>query len=115
MITSLNANNSTFLTNLNAIQARLATAESQLSSGLKIVNPSDSPDQISQLLAARASLASVQTTNQNLVNTTAEVNTAETALSNAGDAIQQAQVFGSGRRRVRPSIAATRTEPWRSS
>lgn len=95
MISSLNAANSTFLNNLSAIQARLATAENQLSSGLKIVNPSDSPDQISQLLATRASLASVQTINENLVNTTAEVNTAETALSNASDAIQQAQVLGS--------------------
>src|SRR5579863_7268574 len=95
MVSSLNATNFQFLTNLNAIQSRLATAQSQLSSGLKIVNPSDSPDQISQLLATRANLASVQTINENLTNVSAEVNTAESSLSSGGDAIQQAQVLGS--------------------
>src|SRR5450432_3270471 len=94
MISSLNASNSAFLAQLNAIQARMDKAQKQLSSGLRINDASDAPDQISELLSARASLASTQQTSQNLTRVKTEVDSAESALQQASTAIQQAQVLG---------------------
>jgi flagellar hook-associated protein 3 FlgL len=95
MISPLNAVNTQFLASLNSIQSNLTSAQRQLSSGLKIVNAADSPDQISQLLAARASLATTQQTVQNLGLTKTEVDTSETVLSQASATIQSALVSGS--------------------
>jgi flagellar hook-associated protein 3 FlgL len=94
MISTLNPGNAQFLAQLNAIQERMTRAQNQISSGKKINNPSDAPDQISELLAARASLSSTQQVNQNLVRVKTEVDSAESALEQASTAIQQAQVLG---------------------
>jgi flagellar hook-associated protein 3 FlgL len=94
MISPLNAANSQFLTQLNAIQQRLNTAQLQISSGKRINDASDSPDQISELLSARASLASTTQINQNLARVKTEVDSGESALEQASSAIQQAQVLG---------------------
>jgi flagellar hook-associated protein 3 FlgL len=94
MISSLNAANSEFLTQMNAIQARMARAQKQLSTGSRINDASDAPDQISELLSARASLANAQQTNQNLTRVKTEVDSAESGLSQASTAIQQARVLG---------------------
>ena len=94
MISTLNASNSAFLAQLNAIKVRMDKAQKQLSTGLRISDASDSPDQISELLAARARLSATQQTNQNLARVKSEVDTAETALSDASKAIEQARVLG---------------------
>ena len=94
MISSLNASNSEFLSQMNAIETRMARAQKQLSTGLRINDPSDAPDQISELLSARASLATAQQTNQNLTRVKTEVDSAESALSQASTAIEQARVLG---------------------
>jgi flagellar hook-associated protein 3 FlgL len=94
MISNLNAANSQFLALVNANKARMNAAQLQLASGLKINNASDAPDQISALLTARAGLATTQTINQNLGSIKTEVDAAETALEQAGTAIQNAQVAG---------------------
>ncbi len=94
MISSLNATNSEFLAQLNAIKGRMDKAQKQLSSGLRINDPSDSPDQISELLSARSSLAAAQTTNQNLSRVKTEVDSSESALAQASAAIERARVIG---------------------
>lgn len=94
MISSLNAGNSEFLANLNAIKVRMDHAQRQLTTGLRIIDASDSPDQISELLSARSSLGSTQTTNQNLSRVKTEVDSAEAALGQASKAIEQARVLG---------------------
>ena len=94
MISNLNASNSDFLAQLNAIKGRMDRAQKQLSTGLRIIDAADSPDQISELLSARASLATTQTTNQNLTRVKTEVDSAETALQAASKAIEQARVLG---------------------
>ena len=94
MISNLNATNSEFLANLNAIKVRMDRAQKQLTTGLRINDASDSPDQISELLSARSSLASTQTTNQNLSRVKTEVDSAEAALGQASTAIEQARVLG---------------------
>ena len=94
MISSLNANNTEFLANLNSIKVRMDRAQRQLTSGLRLSDAADSPDQISELLSARSSLASTQTTNQNLSRVKTEVDSGETALAQAGKTIEQARVLG---------------------
>ena len=94
MISSLNASNSEFLAQLNAIKGRMDKAQKQLSSGLRINDASDAPDQISELLSARSSLASTQTTNQNLSRVKTEVDSSESALQQASSAIERARVLG---------------------
>ena len=94
MISLLNASNSDFLAQLNAIKSRMDRAQKQLSSGLRVTDASDSPDQISELLSARSSLASTQTTNHNLSRVKTEVDSAEAALQQASKAIEQARVLG---------------------
>lgn len=94
MISTLNAANSEFLAHLNAIKVRMDKAQKQLSTGLRINDASDSPDQISELLASRASLSNTQQTNQNLARVKTEVDSAETALQQASKAIEQARVLG---------------------
>ena len=94
MISSLNAANSEFLANLNAIKVRMDRAQKQLSTGLRISEAADSPDQISELLSARSTLATTQTTNQNLARVKTEVDSAEAALQQASKAIESARVLG---------------------
>ena len=94
MISSLNSANSLFLSQLNAIQDRMIKAQNQITSGKRINQASDAPDQISELLSARANLDSTHQINQNLVNVKTEVDSAEAALGQASTAIQQAQVLG---------------------
>jgi flagellar hook-associated protein 3 FlgL len=57
MITSLDPSAQIFLTGVDQIQQRLATANQQLTSGLKVSVASDAPDQIDNLLQLRADQA----------------------------------------------------------
>ena len=94
MISTLNAANSQFLSQLNDIKIRMDRAQKQLSSGLRITDASDSPDQISELLSARANLSTTQQTNQNLSRVKTEVDSAEAALGQASKAVELARVIG---------------------
>jgi len=94
MIDSLSASAQSFLTGLAQINQTLDTAQAQLTTGLKINNVSDDPDQISELLQTRDDLTQTQqvTTNLNQVNT--EVNTAQSTLQSAVSLVEQAQTLG---------------------
>lgn len=72
-----------FLSNLQQIENRISTAEQQLSSGLRVNQASDDPDQISSILQLRAQIAGVQQTQQNLSNVTPQVDSAENAIQQA--------------------------------
>jgi flagellar hook-associated protein 3 FlgL len=72
-----------FLSNLQQIENRISTAEEQLSSGLRVNQASDDPDQISEILQLRAQIAGVQQTQQNLATVMPQV-------ESGGSAIQQA-------------------------
>ncbi|MGA2134219.1 MAG: hypothetical protein ABSH50_18145 [Bryobacteraceae bacterium] len=72
-----------FLSSLQQIENRISTADQQLSSGLRVNQASDAPDQISGILQLRAQIAGVQQTQENLTNVTPQV-------QSAGSAIQQA-------------------------
>jgi len=72
-----------FLSNLQQIENRISTAEEQLSSGLRVNQASDDPDQISDILQLRAQIAGVQQTQENLSTVTPQVDSAETAIQQA--------------------------------
>jgi flagellar hook-associated protein 3 FlgL len=94
MITNLDPGNARFLSQVNAIQKRLQQAQNQLSSGKRINTVSDDPDQISNLLRARASLESTKQINANLGRVRTEVNAGEAALQQAGKDLERARVLG---------------------
>src|SRR5271169_1529731 len=93
MISSLKPSDQQFLNDLGVVQQRLSTDEIQLSSGLKMAQVSDVPDQVSALLQARASLAASQQVSTNLGLVTTEVNGGEQALETAVTQFDQVQTL----------------------
>jgi flagellar hook-associated protein 3 FlgL len=94
MISSLNPSAQEFLNNLNRISEEMQTAQQQMSTGLKVSQVSDAPDQISTLLQARAGLDSTQQVLSDLGRQTIEVNTGEQSLESAVQLFEQAQTLG---------------------
>ena len=94
MISTLSPASQQFLDGLNQIQQREQTAQQQLTTGLRINSVADAPDQISQLLQTKATLASTQQTDANLGLVGTEVNTAEAALENAVTLTEKAATLG---------------------
>lgn len=94
MIDSISAAAQSFLNGLSQIEQRAETAQQQLTTGLKIVNVSDAPDQISSLLQTRSELARTQQISANLGQVTTEVNTAESSLQSAVSLVERAQTLG---------------------
>jgi flagellar hook-associated protein 3 FlgL len=94
MITGLSAANDRFLAALGRIQARAERAERQISSGKKLESASDQPDQVSNLLIARAQLGQTQQVKANLTRAQAEVDTAEKALQTAVALLEHVNTLG---------------------
>jgi len=90
MITSISPTSEIFLSNLQQIENRVSTAERQLSSGLRVNEASDAPDQISNILQLRAQIAGVQQTQHNLSVVGPQVNSADTAIQQATQVLDSA-------------------------
>lgn len=83
-----------FLTDLERLQQRIDRLQRQASSGLRVSTASDSPDQVSEILAVRARLELTTQTRLNLARVRAEVDTAEKALQSAVRVIERALQLG---------------------
>ncbi len=94
MLRNLDPAASKFLSDLNRIIQRTDQASARISSGLRLSKPSDDPDQVSALLAARAELHRSETIRANLGRFQAEVDTAEQSLGTAVKIIERATVLG---------------------
>jgi flagellar hook-associated protein 3 FlgL len=94
MLSSLDPSAQQFLNDLGRVSDRLERAQREISSGQKVGIVSDSPDQISTLLLARASLASQQQIQANLGRVKTETNTAEQSLESAVTQLDQVQTLG---------------------
>jgi flagellar hook-associated protein 3 FlgL len=94
MISFLDAKQNRFLHDLNKIQARADRAQSQITSGLRIQNASDAPDEIGELLQARSELAAAIQTKTNLGRIKAEIDAGESALSNSIQLLERVRVLG---------------------
>lgn len=89
MIGGIDAFTPGFLANLNNIENRLARENNQVSSGIRVNEPSDDPGAIAAILDAQNQIDQVTQAqkNLNLVNVTAQ--TADGALQNASSLIDQ--------------------------
>ena len=94
MISSLNASAQNFLVGVDQIQQRLQTAQTQLTTGLKINNVSDAPSEIAGLWQLRSENDQVQQIDTNLGQVATEVNTGQTALQSAVTLVEQALTYG---------------------
>lgn len=94
MISSLDPSTLNFLMGMNQIQKRAERAQEELTSGLKINNVSDAPDQIASLWQTRSDLAETQQIDANLGRVKTETDTAEGALQSAVTLVERAQTLG---------------------
>jgi flagellar hook-associated protein 3 FlgL len=93
-IGALDAQTSRFLNDIDRISKRLERAQLQITSGRRINVVSDSPDQISHLLATRSQLAASQQIHSNLDRVKGEVDAGESALSQAVTIVDRITVLG---------------------
>jgi flagellar hook-associated protein 3 FlgL len=93
MISGLNSSNQQFMDNLRRIQTRLNTDQLQIASGLRMQQVSDAPDQVSELLQARASLSASQQVTSNLGSVKSEVDMGEQTLEGAVQLFDQVQTL----------------------
>jgi flagellar hook-associated protein 3 FlgL len=94
MVTNLDPANAQFVAQMKNIQTRMQRAQTQVASGKRVTVVSDDPDQISDLLSARASLSAARQSNANLNRVQTEVNAAEKGLAQASMALERARVVG---------------------
>lgn len=94
MIQNSGAVGQQFLANLQLLQQRMANTQAQVSSGYRINQPSDNPGAVGDVLQLESHLGQVTQVASNLTSVTGEVNTAESALENATQLLQQAVSLG---------------------
>lgn len=94
MISALNASAQSFLAGLDQIQQRAQNAQQELTTGLKINNVSDAPDQIANLWQTRSDLDQVQQIDSNLGRVQTEVDTAQGVLQSAVTLVERAETLG---------------------
>ncbi len=109
MISSLNSANQAFVYSVDQITQQLDNDQLEVSSGVSMQQPSDAPDQVSELLQARAALASSQQISTNLTSVTAEVNTGEQSMETAVTLFTQVQTLAATSA-TGTATAATRTQ-----
>jgi len=83
-----------FLDGINQISDRLNRAQREVSTGLRVQQVSDDPDQVSTILQARANLDAAQQIQVNLRRVKAEVDTAEQSLQSAVQLFDRVQTLG---------------------
>src|SRR5579883_3253512 len=94
MLSNLDGTSQIFLANVNRIQQKFADANRQISSGLKISQASDAPDQISPLLQLKADQAHNQQIESNLTLAQSDAQTADSTLSAAIQLLDRAVTLG---------------------
>jgi flagellar hook-associated protein 3 FlgL len=93
MALTIDPSSQQFLDSVNNIWSALNTAQSQLSTGKKVNQPSDAPDAISPILQLYAQIQHNQDIQTNLGTVQTSVGTAEQALSSSVDLLQSASVI----------------------
>jgi len=83
MITNVDPQSALFLDGIDRIQNEISQASDQVSSGLRITVPSDSPDQIGALLQLRANLSQNSQVQSNLSLALTNAQAADNALSSS--------------------------------
>jgi flagellar hook-associated protein 3 FlgL len=91
MISTLSASNQQFLSGINQLQAQLTKVQAEISSGLKVTQASDAPDQVSPILQLHANIQRNQQIQSSLTQAQGEVTTADQALASGITLLDQVQ------------------------
>ena len=83
MISGVDASADQFLADLGRTQARIQSAQRQISSGIKFNDASDAPDQVSDILKLRADISRNSQVHSNLESAKDQVNAGEQAVAAA--------------------------------
>lgn len=94
MTTNLNPAMQSFLVNVGRVQQQLNQASAEISSGKRVNQASDAPDQIESLLQLRANQQHNQQIQSNLTVATANAQTADNAISSSIRLMDQALQLG---------------------
>ena len=94
MINSINPSADNFLVDINRLEARAERAQRQLSSGLRVSQPSDDPVQVSNILQISSAVARNDQIGANLNLVKAEVDGASQTLSTAVATLEKISVLG---------------------
>ena len=94
MIQGLSAVSQEFLANLQTLTQQIQTTQEQVSSGVKISQPSDDPAALGDVLQLESDLGRVNQVSNNLGLVQGEVNTGESALENATPLLDQVGSLG---------------------
>jgi flagellar hook-associated protein 3 FlgL len=95
MIQNLSATAERFLLDLTRIQKSIAASSGQITSGLKVQQPSDAPDQIGEILQLRSSIQKNDQILTNLGRVQSENQTASSTLETATRIVERARVLAS--------------------
>lgn len=90
MIPSLSPSGNLFLVNLSRVQSTINRTSAQISSGLRISQASDAPDQISPLLQLQANLSANQAITGSLSTVQTELSSADQSIGSAVQLLDQA-------------------------
>ena len=91
MVSSLDPGSSIFLANLSRIEQTNQQTQQQISSGLKITQPQDAPDEVSQLLTLQASLSRTTQVQTNLTAVQTVAVASDTAITTTLQLTDQAE------------------------
>jgi flagellar hook-associated protein 3 FlgL len=108
MSSAINSSYQQFLNNINRLQTQLTKAQNQVSSGLKVTQASDAPDQISSILQLHANIAQNEQIQTNLTAAKAEVQTADSSLGTGITLLDQVQTLAAQGLNEANQTAATR-------
>jgi flagellar hook-associated protein 3 FlgL len=98
-----------FLANLSNLEQRIVTTQQRVSSGIRLANPSDDPDHVSQLLQVKANIAQNDQMKTNLTAVQSELGSASSAIDSATTLMNSAMQIASQANNTMTTIA-TRTQ-----
>ncbi|HEY1340092.1 MAG TPA: flagellin [Bryobacteraceae bacterium] len=109
MLTTLNPSSELFLADVERTQRRVENASRQISSGKRITEASDAPDQVAPLLQLRAQQRLNTQIQANLALAKTDADTAEAALNSAGKLMDEALSVATGAANFTESAAGRQT------
>jgi flagellar hook-associated protein 3 FlgL len=94
MIPGLSSANGQFVTSVDNLQTQLSNTQSQLSTGLRVNQASDAPQELTDIFQVRSDLAHVNQVSQNLSNVQAFVNAGDSSVQSAIQLLENALSLG---------------------
>ena len=94
MIPGLSSANGQFVTSVDNLQNQLNNTQSQLSTGLRVNQASDAPQELTDIFQVRSDLAHVNQVSQNLSNVQAFVNAGDSSVQSAIQLLENALSLG---------------------